>query len=188
MPEDMCKHGFELLAVVLHVRRVPKTFAGDEGSGILANELVMSAGRHRAVKLLAGSNRSCLGGRSQDLISMVTATLQQVMGREKITFCSSAELLKKIHTKRGGREVLRVCAGSAWAAVGAGKLLSLCTQLGAWRRRWQLQKGLGQVFGGPGWGHSIFSGDMQHPAPGAAGSPQIQCQWLSLTSLVWCSG
>lgn len=117
MPEDMCKHGFELLAVVLHVRRVPKTFAGDEGSGILANELVMSAGRHRAVKLLAGSNRSCLGGRSQDLISMVTATLQQVMGREKITFCSSAELLKKIHTKRRGREVLRVCAGSAWASV-----------------------------------------------------------------------
>lgn len=99
----MCKHGFELLAVVLHVRRVPKTFGGAEGSGILANELVMSAGRHRAVKLLAGSNRSCLGGRSQDLISMVTATLQQVMGREKITFCSSAELLKK-NTHKKERE------------------------------------------------------------------------------------
>lgn len=96
----MCKHGFELLAAVLHVRRVPKTFAGDEGGGILANKLVMSAGRHRAVKLLAGSNRGCLGGRSRDLISMVTATLQQVMGREKITFCSSAELLKK-YTQKG---------------------------------------------------------------------------------------
>lgn len=184
----MCKHGFELLAVVLHVRRVPKTFAGAEGSGILANELVMSAGRHRAVKLLAGSNRSCLGGRSQDLISMVTATLQQVMGREKITFCSSAELLKKkIHTKRRGREVLRVCAGSAWASVSAGNLLSLCTELGAWRR-WQLQKGLGQVFGGQGWGHRCFFWEHAASNMGAAGSPQVQCQWLSLTSLVWCSG
>lgn len=163
----MCKHGFELLAVVLHVRRVPKTFAGAEGSGILANELVMSAGRHRAVKLLAGSNRSCLGGRSQDLISMVTATLQQVMGREKITFCSSAELLKKkIHTKRRGREVLRVCAGSAWASVSAGKLLSLCTQLGGGNCR----KGLGRFLVCPGWGHSVFPGDMQHPTWGQRGA------------------
>lgn len=179
----MCKHGFELLAVVLHVRRVPKTFAGAEGSGILANELVMSAGRHRAVKLLAGSNRSCLGGRSQDLISMVTATLQQVMGREKITFCSSAELLKKKYTQKGegGKS-----SGSVLALHGHLSALSLCTQLRAWNRRWQLQKGLGQVFGVSWLGTQCFS--WGHAALGAAGSPQVQCQWLSLTSLVWCSG
>lgn len=70
----------------------PKALAGDEGGGILANELVMSPGRHGAVKLLAGSHHRHLGGRARDLISMVTATLQQGMGREKITFCSSAGL------------------------------------------------------------------------------------------------
>lgn len=80
----------------LHVRRVPKKpLEGAEGGGILANELVMSPGRHGAVKLFAGSRRWRLGGRAGDLISMVTATPQRGPGREKITFCSSAELLKK---------------------------------------------------------------------------------------------
>lgn len=178
----MCKHGFELLAVVLHVRRVPKTFAGAEGSGILANELVMSAGRHRAVKLLAGSNRSCLGGRSQDLISMVTATLQQVMGREKITFCSSAELLKK-NTHKKEREGSP--PGLCWLCMGICQRWEAAEPVHtAWR--WQLQKGLGQVFGVSCLGTQCFS--WGHAALGAAGSPQVQCQWLSLTSLVWCSG
>lgn len=72
--------------------KCPKILAGDEGGGILANELVMSPGRHGAVKLLAGSHRRRLGGRARDLISMVTATPQQGLGRKKITFCSSAEL------------------------------------------------------------------------------------------------
>ena len=141
----------------------------------------MSEGRHGAVKLLAASDRSISGGRTGDLISMATTTLQRVMGREKITFCSSAELLKKHDKEKEENHLecvlalrrLHTAGGSdeerpmAWDVLVVDELWACCFDEAV-----QLLT-------------VVCPGDVQHPA---LGSPCVQCMWLSPISLIWCSG